>query len=55
MANKYSDFSNIANATTLAGTITWLLRYEFTSGSFLVNSGTEGTGFNLSAGEICIS
>ena len=48
-----SAYTNVASATTPAGTVALLLRYEFTSGSFLVNSGTAGTGYNLSSGDIC--
>ena len=43
---------NIADAPS---GVDLLLRYEFnTSPGLLVNSGTLGTGFNLSAGEICL-
>jgi hypothetical protein len=31
----------------------WLLRYEFSDGSLLVNDGTLGTGYNLLEDEIC--
>ena len=48
-----SAYTNVASATTPAGSVGLLLRYEFTSGSFLVNSGTAGTGYNLSSGDIC--
>jgi hypothetical protein len=59
-SDYYVDLLNNSATVNIADnppilTITFELRYEFESSpGFLVNSGTAGTGFNLSQGDICL-